>query len=562
MFLSLLSRFKKLLNLACGLFIVFSVTEVHAEKIFDITTGNLSVIVAPQATAMITYTVQNTSGMDMSHIDYIAPMFTTNTQTGSCGNSLADGASCTVVLQLTAPQTQTSFTLSPLKICAKNKAVCSKPETSNLPRITVASISSILVTPQNVTINAHARQQFAATATYSNGRTSDVTSSVAWHSSDSTVATISASGLALGLFHGGATSITATLGSVTSPAASLNTPILFRGYVLNSQDGTVSVVNTANDQVVTDITVADNPQFAVISPSKTRLYVANTDSNSVSVINTSNNQVVTTVPVGTEPKAMAITPDGSKVFVVNTSGDSVSVISTASNTVTATIPVGTSPQWIDIMPDGSKAYVANAAGSVSVISVSINTVIATIPLPGLVPQQLAVTPDGAKVFTANQVGSSSVINTATDSVVATIALASDTTASYISMLPDGTKAYITDTANNRISAIQVATNSLLQTINVGILPGPVATIITSTKCYVPNQNGNTVSAITTASNSVTATVPGLDNPWFAAANSSGSKLYVANHIALGTVSVISTINDTVTGTINVGALPSFIVMGD
>jgi hypothetical protein len=58
-------------------------------------------------------------------------------------------------------------------------------------------------------------QQFTATAHYSNGSSLDLTSSAAWASSNTTVATINASGLATAV-GGGSTNVTATYNGVTS----------------------------------------------------------------------------------------------------------------------------------------------------------------------------------------------------------------------------------------------------------------------------------------------------------------------------------------------------------
>jgi autotransporter-associated beta strand protein/YVTN family beta-propeller protein len=70
----------------------------------------------------------------------------------------------------------------------------------------------------------------------------------------------------------------------------------------------------------------------------------------VSVINTATNTVVSTITVGISPLGISVTPDGKYVYVANSNinnGDNgplvgiVSVISTATNTVVGSIPVGT-----------------------------------------------------------------------------------------------------------------------------------------------------------------------------------------------------------------------------
>src|SRR5262249_2519866 len=63
-------------------------------------------------------------------------------------------------------------------------------------------------------------EQFTATGTYTDGSTTDLTSSVTWASADTTVATISAGGLASTLATG-STTITASLGGITSDGDTL-----------------------------------------------------------------------------------------------------------------------------------------------------------------------------------------------------------------------------------------------------------------------------------------------------------------------------------------------------
>ena len=94
---------------------------------------------------------------------------------------------------------------------------------SNTVLTVVAQLTSIAVTPASAKIAHGTTQQFTATGNYNDGTTADVTSQVTWNSSHPATASVSASpgtqGLATGLAQG-ATSITATLGTLSgSPAA-------------------------------------------------------------------------------------------------------------------------------------------------------------------------------------------------------------------------------------------------------------------------------------------------------------------------------------------------------
>ena len=82
------------------------------------------------------------------------------------------------------------------------------------------TLSKIVVTPNPASITVGATQQFAATATYSDGSTKDVTATAAWTSSTPAAATVNSAGLATGVATG-STNITATLNSI-SGSATLN----------------------------------------------------------------------------------------------------------------------------------------------------------------------------------------------------------------------------------------------------------------------------------------------------------------------------------------------------
>ena len=144
------------------------------------------------------------------------------------------------------------------------------------------------------------------------------------------------------------------------------------GYVANSFDNTVSVIDTDSNKVVATIPVGDNPSGVATTADGTHAYVTNSDFGNVSVIDTASNTVVDTIPVGGGfPTGVATTPDGIHppeggdrrhqplAYVTNQVDDIVSVIDTASNTVVATIPVGDNPNGVAFTPDGTRAYVTN-----------------------------------------------------------------------------------------------------------------------------------------------------------------------------------------------------------
>jgi len=80
--------------------------------------------------------------------------------------------------------------------------------------VTAPTITSISVTPDDLTLAIGIDQQFTASANYSDGSVQDLVTGVTWTSSTTTVATIDNNGLAV-ILAAGATTITATVGSST-----------------------------------------------------------------------------------------------------------------------------------------------------------------------------------------------------------------------------------------------------------------------------------------------------------------------------------------------------------
>ena len=82
------------------------------------------------------------------------------------------------------------------------------------------NLVAINVTPNPSTVLASAPTPLSATAVYANGKSADITKTTAWSSSDSTIATVDANGVAIGVAVGAVT-ITATSvdGSVKGSAA-------------------------------------------------------------------------------------------------------------------------------------------------------------------------------------------------------------------------------------------------------------------------------------------------------------------------------------------------------
>lgn len=120
--------------------------------------------------------------------------------------------------------------------------------------VTAPALVSIAVSPVNPSITPGSMQQFTATGTYTNGTMSNITSSVTWSSSNSSVATITSGGLASGLATGSST-ITATLGA-TSGNATLTVTAAVTS--ISIAPGNPSISSGSTQQLTATATFSDN----------------------------------------------------------------------------------------------------------------------------------------------------------------------------------------------------------------------------------------------------------------------------------------------------------------
>jgi YVTN family beta-propeller protein len=276
-------------------------------------------------------------------------------------------------------------------------------------------------------------------------------------------------------------------------------------YICNQDTNDVSVIDLESNTVTATIPVGAHPQGLAVNPAGTRVYVANWDSNNVSVIDTGNNTELTKVTVGTSPMRVAVHPSGAKVYVSNNDSGTVSVIDAANNTVTDTINVGSQPRGLSVNPAGTKLYVANFnSDNISVIDTVTDTVSKTIPITGDSPIDLAITPDGSKVYVINYYSHNvSVIDTASDTEsVNNIAVGQHPIGVWVN--PARAKVYVANVTTDNVMVIDLATNGVTDTVTGFNAPVSVEGSPDGSRLYVVEQLNNRVSVLNAANYSVIA----------------------------------------------------------
>ena len=151
----------------------------------------------------------------------------------------------------------------------------------------------------------------------------------------------------------------------------------------------------------------------------------------------------------------------------------------------------------------------------------------------------------------------SVVNLTTNTVVATVNVGNCPVETMIN--PAGTKVYVTNYHSNTVSVIDAATNNVTAMVNVGLNPYGITVSPDGTKVYVTNCGANTVSIIDVATNNVTATVKVGTYPYGITLSPDETKVYVVNE-GTNNVSVIDVATNNVTATVKVGTYPHGIAL--
>jgi Bacterial Ig-like domain (group 2) len=179
-----------------------TVLTVNPAPLVSITVTPATMTVAPNGTQQFTATGKYADGSTQNITSSV-------TWSASLGATITTGGLATGV----TPNTTSTIMAAQGNISGTATLTITNP------------LVSIAVTPPTASIAQQTTQQFVATGTYADQSTQILTASVTWNSSNPTIATISNSqgmqGLATSLTTAGTTMITATMGTVTSPAATL-----------------------------------------------------------------------------------------------------------------------------------------------------------------------------------------------------------------------------------------------------------------------------------------------------------------------------------------------------
>ena len=452
--------------------------------------------------------------------------------------------------------------------------------------VTPAALVSIALIPANPSIANGTQQQFAASGTYTDTSTHDVTAVVTWSASDTTVATISnasgSNGLATSVGQGSVT-ITATLGTIAGATGLTVTPAALVSIAVIPANA--SIANGTAQQFAATGTYTDNstqPLTTAVNWSSSDTTVASISNASGSnglASSTGQGAATITATLGTISGSTGLTVTAATLVSIAitplspsiTDGTTQQFTATGTYTDNSTQNLTASVTWTS--SDATIASVSNAAASsglataAGVGTTSIGAALGAVTAP---VATLTATAAPEYAYASNQsdntvsqyaIGAGGVL-----SLLGTQATGTEPNA--IAVVPSGRYLYVANWVDATLSEYTIGTDGTLSaigTVATGVNPASIIVDPTSSYVYVANLGSNSVSeyaiglggALTTI-----GTIAAGSGPACIAIDPTGHYVYTANQnsndvseFAIGPGGTLTS-----AGTVAAGGLPQSVAI--
>src|ERR1700735_2504680 len=491
---------------------------------------------------------------------------------------------------LTGTATWTSQTTAVATIAAGGLATGVKAGTSKIQAasggvsgsttltVTAPSLVSIAVTPANPSIAKGTKEQFTATGTFSDNSTQNLTGSVTWSSATTSVATISASGLAAGGGGGtsknqdtsgavnGSTTLTVSAATLESIAVTPANPSIAKGTTKQfTATGTFSDSSTQNltstvtwsSQTTSVATIAAGGLATGVATGRSTIKAA---SGAVSGSTTLTVTAATLVSIAVTPASPSIKAGAKQQFTAtgtfsdnSTQNLTSSVTWSSATTGVATITTGGMATGVAPGTSTIKAVSGAISGSTT-----LTVTAATLVSIAVTPANPSVKVGAKQQFTATGTFSDNSTQNLTSSVTwssATTGVATITTGGLATAVAAGTSTIkaVSGAISGSTTLTVTSTSATLQVLVVGpqnpvIADNGVTQAFTATGHFSDGSTQNLTSSATwTSSSTGVATVTTAGVATSKALASGVNTGYTSIQAAVGTikgVSILSVTNHT------------------
>jgi YVTN family beta-propeller protein len=285
------------------------------------------------------------------------------------------------------------------------------------------------------------------------------------------------------------------------------------GYVANEKSGSVSILDTARDEVIAEIRTGTKPRGMAASRDGKMLYVSDQAANALLVVDVAKRAVASKIDLGESPEGVYISADGKWIAAAVEVSNSVAFVDVAAGKLAFSVKTeGKNPEHAVFSPDGRWVFVsAEEAYSVDIIDLAARKQIASVKV-GRRPRGIAFTPDGKRAYVACELANTVyAIDVQTRQVLAEIPAREFSNG--VTMRPDGERVFVSNGRAGTVSVIEVSSNKVIATIEVGKRPWNMAITPDGAKLYVANGRSNSVSVIDARANAKLKDIPVGEAPW-------------------------------------------------
>ena len=240
-------------------------------------------------------------------------------------------------------------------------------------------------------------------------------------------------------------------------------------YVARFMDGDITVVDGSTGEAVKRITLGfrSNPVEIISSPDGTSLYVSQRGYDEIAVIDLKTDSITRRIKVGLHPNFMAFTPNGRYLIVANNQAEYASIIDTSTHIVVASVTVGTGSSGVAVTDDSRLAYItAIYSNSISVIDLERMERIAVIDVPA--PIGIVIPRGTGTAYFCSHRNRVSILDLKSNTITGHIPVGD--TPNYIVLSRDEKKAFVTNALSGSVSVIDLAEKRHLKEIKVGSEP--------------------------------------------------------------------------------------------
>jgi YVTN family beta-propeller protein len=261
-----------------------------------------------------------------------------------------------------------------------------------------------------------------------------------------------------------------------------------RFYITNEAESTLDIADAKTLKVTKHIPLTHHPNNVSVSKDGKRVYVAIVGGpGAVDVIDTTSLTRAKSIRTEGGIHNTYVTPDGKFVVAGSIIGKKINVIDQKTEEIVWTLPMeeGVRPMAFETNPDGSTKRIfvelSNFNGFVTV-DFATRKVVDKIPMPEVAASEkttaglqgspchgLAVTPDGKTLTVLSKMNSRVYFVSLPD-----LKIVGETKVGHhpdwITLTPDGKRAYVANAGSNSVSVVDIATRKELTQIPVGQVP--------------------------------------------------------------------------------------------